>query len=89
MGKSVLEQEMIYRAGLLHDVGKIRIPIDIINKPDIIALISRKASAKLGRPVRVVVTDDSGFSAKSEQLEELVNFGRSHSDIVTFTDNNE
>ena len=33
MGKSVLEQEMIYRAGLLHDVGKIRIPIDIINKP--------------------------------------------------------
>ena len=33
MGKSMLEQEMIYRAGLLHDVGKIRIPIDIINKP--------------------------------------------------------
>ena len=33
MGKSVAEQEMIYRAGLLHDVGKIRIPIDIINKP--------------------------------------------------------
>lgn len=33
MGKTKLEQEMIYRAGLLHDVGKIRIPIDIINKP--------------------------------------------------------
>ena len=33
MGKSVAEQEMIYRAGLLHDVGKIRIPVDIINKP--------------------------------------------------------
>lgn len=33
MGKSENEQEMIYRAGLLHDVGKIRIPIDIINKP--------------------------------------------------------
>lgn len=32
LGKSVEEQEEIYRAGLLHDVGKIRIPVDIINK---------------------------------------------------------
>jgi len=63
--------------------------LDIINKPDIIALIARKASAKLGKPVRVVVTDDSGYSAKSEQLEQLLSFGRSHSDIITFTDNNE
>lgn len=32
MGKSKEEQEEIYRAGLLHDVGKIRIPSEIINK---------------------------------------------------------
>ncbi|MBO5341181.1 MAG: response regulator [Lachnospiraceae bacterium] len=32
LGKSRREQEEIYRAGLLHDVGKIRIPVDIINK---------------------------------------------------------
>jgi len=32
MGKSREEQDAIYRAGLLHDVGKIRIPADIINK---------------------------------------------------------
>ncbi len=32
MGKSTEEQEEIYRAGLLHDVGKIRIPVEIINK---------------------------------------------------------
>jgi len=33
MGKSKEEQEEIYQAGLLHDVGKIRIPEEIINKP--------------------------------------------------------
>ncbi|MCM1309139.1 MAG: HD domain-containing protein, partial [Butyrivibrio sp.] len=33
MGKSAEEQEEIYRAGLLHDVGKIRIPEIVINKP--------------------------------------------------------
>ena len=33
LGKSKAEQDEIYRAGLLHDVGKIRIPAEIINKP--------------------------------------------------------
>lgn len=33
MGKSKEEQQEIYIAGLLHDVGKIRIPAEIINKP--------------------------------------------------------
>ena len=33
MGKSAEEQEVIYRAGLLHDVGKIRVPESVINKP--------------------------------------------------------
>ena len=33
MGKSPEEQKEIYRAGLLHDIGKIRIPAGIINKP--------------------------------------------------------
>ena len=33
MGKSEEEQELIYRAGLLHDVGKIRVPESVITKP--------------------------------------------------------
>ena len=33
MGKSKEEQELIYRAGLLHDVGKIRVPESVITKP--------------------------------------------------------
>ncbi len=33
MGKSDEELEDIYYTGLLHDVGKIRVPVEIINKP--------------------------------------------------------
>lgn len=33
VGKSEEEQETIYYAGLLHDVGKIRVPEDVIAKP--------------------------------------------------------
>ncbi len=33
MGKTPEEQEEIYYAGLLHDVGKIRVPESVINKP--------------------------------------------------------
>lgn len=33
MGKTEEEQETIYYAGLLHDVGKIRVPEAVINKP--------------------------------------------------------
>ena len=33
MGKSKEEMDEIYYTGLLHDVGKIRIPVEIINKP--------------------------------------------------------
>ncbi len=32
LGKSEEEQKKIYYAGLLHDVGKIRVPVEIINK---------------------------------------------------------
>lgn len=34
LGKSEKEQEQVYRAGLLHDVGKIGVPEEIINKTD-------------------------------------------------------
>lgn len=33
MGKSEDEQKIVYYAGLLHDVGKIRVPEEVINKP--------------------------------------------------------
>ena len=34
MGKNEAEQEVVYTAGLLHDLGKIRVPDELINKAD-------------------------------------------------------
>ena len=56
--------------------------MEIINKPEILELVSRKASAKLGRRVRVEAVDQTARNAKSEQMEQLLQFGRAHSDII-------
>ena len=56
--------------------------MEIINKPEILDLVARKASAKLGRPIRVSVADKNAANAKSEQMEQLLRFGRAHSDII-------
>jgi DNA polymerase-3 subunit gamma/tau len=54
----------------------------MINKPEILELVSRKASAKLGRPIRVSLVDQSTGKGNSEQMEQLLRFGRAHSDII-------
>ena len=56
--------------------------LDVINKKEILELVSRKASAKLGRPVKAVAVDKNAAGAKSEQMEQLLRFGRAHSDII-------
>ena len=56
--------------------------VDVINKPEILEMVSRKASAKLGRPIRAVAVDKTKMNAKSRQMEQLLRFGQEHSDIV-------
>ena len=56
--------------------------VDVLNKPEILEMISRKASAKLGRPVRAVAVDKTKTNAKSRQMEQLLRFGQEHSDII-------
>ena len=56
--------------------------MDIVNKPDILELVARKASANLGRKVRVVVVDQTAVNEKNAQMEALLNFGREHSDLI-------
>ena len=61
--------------------------MDVVNKPEILALISRKAAAKLGRPIRVALTDKTAKPAANKNLEQLLDFGRAHSDIVRIRNN--
>ena len=55
---------------------------ETINKPDVLEVVGRKASAQLGRPTRVNVVDLSARPASGGKMQELLNFGRAHSDIV-------
>ena len=55
---------------------------DTVNKPDILEVVTRKASALLGRPVRVAVVDISAKPTNNPQMEKLLNFGRAHSNVV-------
>ena len=56
--------------------------LEMVNKPEILALVERKASAKLDRPVRVKAVDKNNAGTKSKQMEQLLSFGRAHGDIV-------
>ena len=60
--------------------------MEIINKPEILDLVARKAAAKLGIPVRVSAADQTNRQMKSHQMEQLLQFGRSHSDIIKIKD---
>ena len=53
-----------------------------LDRPDILELVSRKAGAMLGRPIRAVVVDLNARPAGNPRMEQLMNFGRAHSDIV-------
>ena len=55
---------------------------DMIGKPETLEVVSRKASAQLGRPVKVVTVDLTARPAGNSRMENLLNFGRAHSDIV-------
>ena len=55
---------------------------DTVNRPQILEVVTIKASALLGRPVKVVVVDMSAKPANNPQMEKLLNFGRAHSDVI-------
>ena len=52
----------------------------VVDKPEVLELVSKKASAKLGRPIHAIAVDRS--NVRSMQMEQLLQFGRDHSDII-------
>ena len=55
---------------------------DIVNKSEIVELVARKASAKLGRQILVTVETKKAGIHNGRQMEQLLDFGRSHADRI-------
>jgi len=58
-----------------------------IDKPQIMEVLARKAGALLGRPVRAKVVDMSAAPKSNARMEQLLRFGRDHSDVIKIKNN--
>ena len=56
--------------------------LEMVNKPEVLALVARKAGTVLGKQVAVKAVDASAGPGNSEKMEQLLNFGRAHSDVI-------
>jgi DNA polymerase-3 subunit gamma/tau len=56
--------------------------LEMVNKPAILELVSRKASAQLGHPVTAKAVDKMARPENNAKMEQLLSFGRAHSDII-------
>ena len=56
--------------------------LEMISKPEILALVGRKASSILGHPVTASAVDKTAKPENNAQMERLMRFGREHSDII-------
>ena len=61
--------------------------LNMLDKPEIRELAARKASVILGRPVTVKLVNREAEKSKSKQMEQLMAFGREHSDIIKIKNN--
>ena len=54
----------------------------VVDKQEVLDVATRKATAMLGRPIRVIAADKENLNVKNGQMEKLLQFGRDHSDII-------
>ena len=55
---------------------------EAINRPDILEVVTRKASALMGKPIQVSVVDMTAKQEINPKMDRLLNFGRAHSDVI-------
>lgn len=55
----------------------------MLDRAEVLEVVSRKAGVMLNRPIRTVVVDSSAKPASNPRLAQLMEFGQAHSDIVT------
>ncbi len=55
---------------------------EAINRPDILEVVSRKASALMGRKILVSVVDMTAKKENNPKMDRLLNFGRAHLDVI-------
>ena len=58
-----------------------------IGKPEVLEIVSRKASAMLGCPIRAEVVDLTAKPQGNPKLDQLMNFGKAHPDVVKIRNN--
>ena len=72
----------VLKGSVLYLVCENPFVLDTLNKPEILEIVGRKASAKLGANIQVQAVDKSAKPQRSAQMEQLLNFGRAHGDII-------
>ncbi len=56
--------------------------LGLVNKPDVLAVVGRKATAILGRSVTAKAVDQTSDPVSDNRMQKLLDFGRNHSDLV-------
>ena len=56
--------------------------LEMVNKPEILALVARKASSILGYQVTAKAVDATAAPSKNARMESLLNFGKEHPNII-------
>ena len=55
---------------------------ELVNKPEVLQLAARKATAQLGRTTTAKAIDVTSVPGQSDKMEALLSFGKAHSNIV-------